>query len=105
MPIVDKGRHYYDPIFLEDVPYANGRVQEHLTPKEMEVLRALGRGLSNREIALELFVTEFTVKKHVSQVLAKLNLTDRTQAALWANANGVVAYPAFGSVSHPDFSA
>ncbi|QSO47297.1 LuxR C-terminal-related transcriptional regulator [Alicyclobacillus mengziensis] len=95
MRIVAKGRRYYDPIFLEEVPYAHDGFHEHLTPKEMEVLRSLGRGLTNREIAHELFITEFTVKKHVSQVLAKLNLADRTQAALWANANGLSAYPAF----------
>lgn len=50
-----------------------------------EVLKKLGEGLNNYQIAKELFISENTVKKHVSQILAKLNLQDRTQAALYAN--------------------
>lgn len=56
------------------------------------MLIELGKGLSNKEISEVLSVTEYTVKKHVSQVLAKLNLGDRTQAALYANAKGLVRY-------------
>ena len=51
---------------------------------EREVLAGLGRGLSNRQPAAELYVSEKTVKTHVSNVLAKLRLGDRTQAALFA---------------------
>ena len=61
-----------------------------LTPREREVLAGLGRGLSNRALADELFVSEKTVKTHVSSVLAKLRLPDRTQAALFAVRTGVV---------------
>ena len=57
---------------------------EQLTLRELEVLRALGEGLKNKDIAKKLFITEYTVKKHVSQILAKLDLADRTQAALYA---------------------
>jgi DNA-binding NarL/FixJ family response regulator len=57
---------------------------ELLTPRELEVLRLLARGLPNKAIARELTVTEKTVKTHVSNVLAKLQLADRTQAALYA---------------------
>jgi DNA-binding NarL/FixJ family response regulator len=55
-----------------------------LTPREREVLAGLGRGLTNRQLAEELFVAEKTVKTHVSNVLAKLRVPDRTQAALFA---------------------
>ena len=57
---------------------------DDLTPRELEVLRLLAVGRSNRQLAAELFVSEKTVKTHVSSILAKLRLSDRTQAALWA---------------------
>ena len=55
-----------------------------LTPRELEVLKMIGHGLSNREIATGLFLSEKTVKTHVSNILQKLGVTDRTQAALYA---------------------
>lgn len=55
-----------------------------LTEREIQVLREIGRGRSNKEIALELGVAEKTVKTHVSNILQKLHVADRTQAALYA---------------------
>jgi DNA-binding NarL/FixJ family response regulator len=55
-----------------------------LTARELEVLRLVGAGKANKEIAAELYISERTVRTHVSNVLAKLRLSSRTQAALWA---------------------
>ena len=55
-----------------------------LTPREREVLDLIGRGSANKRIALELGISEKTVKTHVGHVLAKLGVSDRTQAALYA---------------------
>lgn len=55
-----------------------------LTPREQDVLAELTQGKSNREIAASLFVTEKTVKTHISNIFGKLNVQDRTQAALYA---------------------
>jgi DNA-binding NarL/FixJ family response regulator len=60
-----------------------------LTPREIDVLRLLAAGRSNRALATELYVSERTVKAHVSNILAKLHVTDRTQAALWAVRHGL----------------
>lgn len=61
-----------------------------LTEREREVLVAVGRGLSNSEISRELYIGEATVKTHVSNVLAKLQLRDRVQAVVLAHQAGVV---------------
>lgn len=61
-----------------------------LTNREMEVLRLIAAGMSNSEIAEELVVSEYTVKGHVSNILSKLHLADRTQAAVYAWQKGVV---------------
>jgi DNA-binding NarL/FixJ family response regulator len=62
---------------------------DRLTPRELEVLRVIGRGLANAEIARELFISETTVKTHVARILMKLELRDRVQAAILAHEAGL----------------
>jgi NarL family two-component system response regulator LiaR len=65
--------------------------RDELTPREREVLELIGQGLSNKRIALELGVSEKTVKTHVGHLLAKLGVADRTQAALHAVRSGLLS--------------
>ena len=61
-----------------------------LTPRELQVLRHISLGLSNREIGLALEISVETVKEHVQNILRKLDVNDRTQAAVWAVRQGCV---------------
>ena len=63
-----------------------------LSPREMEVLTLIAEGLTNKEIGERLFVSEGTVKNHVSDILSTLGLRDRTQAALFALRSGLVPF-------------
>jgi DNA-binding NarL/FixJ family response regulator len=69
---------------------AAGLLVDDLTEREYEILKYVARGESNREIGEALYITEGTVKNHVSNILSKLGLRDRTQAALWAREHGLV---------------
>ena len=60
-----------------------------LTPRELEVLSLIAQGQSNREIATSLTISEKTVKTHVGNILSKLHLADRTQAAIYAHRHGL----------------
>ncbi|MCR8629809.1 response regulator [Paenibacillus radicis (ex Xue et al. 2023)] len=68
---------------------SQGRSPFMLTPREQEVLRHIASGMSNKEISEALHITEKTVKTHVSHVLDKLGMTDRTQAAIFAVKRGL----------------
>jgi NarL family two-component system response regulator LiaR len=83
----DAGEALIDPAVaarLVDVLARDRPSIERLTPREREVLELIGRGFSNKRIALELGIAEKTAKTHVSNLLGKLGLADRTQAALYA---------------------
>jgi two-component system, NarL family, response regulator LiaR len=62
----------------------------HLSGRELEVLELIANGLSNQEISARLFISEKTVKSHVSNILSKLHLSDRTQAAVYAWKKGIM---------------
>ena len=96
LAIIDtvKGRSHIDPQvagkllnLVAHQPYPSMPDQQLLgllSDREREILQLLGRGLNNAEIAQSLFLSEGTVKNYVSTILSKLNVTDRTQAALFA---------------------
>lgn len=69
---------------------ATTNVAAQLTERELDVLRLVGKGMSNREIAEGLFLSEGTVRNYVSTLLSKLQVSDRTQAAILAVKNGLV---------------
>ena len=66
---------------------------EDLTPRELEVLRLVTRGLTNRQIAKELYISVSTVKKSIQRIISKLNVSDRTQAAVRAIEMGLHSGP------------
>jgi DNA-binding NarL/FixJ family response regulator len=70
-------------------PKAEGSIAHGLTSREKEVLVLIAQGMSNKEIAAVLTITEKTVKTHVSNILSKLGMADRTQAALYAVKHGI----------------
>jgi DNA-binding NarL/FixJ family response regulator len=74
----------------KDVSARAVAVQFDLTEREIEVLQLIATGATNREIAQELVVSEGTVKNHVSNILSRLGLRDRTQAAIFARENNLL---------------
>ena len=87
----DAGEALIDPAVaarLVDALASDHRPEQPLTAREQDVLELLARGYANKRIARELGIAEKTVKTHVSHVLAKLGVSDRTQAALYATRAG-----------------
>ena len=84
--LVTRGKKFYDPeiIHCKINEETRGYLKE-LSPREQDVLKEIGKGFSNIEIAQRLFISEHTVKKHVSNILYKLNLNHRTEAAIYIN--------------------
>lgn len=97
---VARGDSYLDPAVTGRVldtyrsapkdPAETPEVDE-LTARELDVLRCVARGLSNSEIAAELFITEVTVKSHIGRIFVKLGLRDRAAAIVYAYERGIVA--------------
>ncbi len=88
--LVAGGRRYYDPEIMDSVMIREERDPlRELTRREIEILQSLAQGFNNRTIAEKLYISENTVKKHVCNLLDKLQLEDRTQAALFAFSRGL----------------
>ena len=68
--------------------------QINLTPRELQVLKLIASGMSNKDMSAHLEISEKTVKSHVNQVLSKLQVTSRTQAALYALRHGIATLDA-----------
>jgi len=86
---VARGKTYIDPSVARRVIVGAGP-RDDLTGREVEVLRAIGLGQTNKQIAEQLGVTEETVKTHVASLLAKLEVDNRTQAVVEAIRRGIV---------------
>jgi DNA-binding NarL/FixJ family response regulator len=76
-----------------ELPSRPGPLTDLLTDREVEVLRRVAAGATNREIAAALYLSTGTVKNHVSRILARLGLRDRTQAAVFARDHGLAPLP------------
>ena len=86
---VREGKRYLDPVVAPLL--AEHLAHRRLTSRELEVLKMVAKGMANKEIAAALNITEVTVKLHVSHVLEKLNVKDRTEAATAALKRGIIS--------------
>lgn len=89
--VVARGKKFFDQELLQESKWrSDGAVLGELTDRERDVLAELGKGLSNLQIARKLYISENTVKKHVSNILFKLGLNHRLEAALYINNSGSI---------------
>ena len=92
---VHNGRPFLQPSvafkFMEAMKRPSATLEEPLTEREHDILRHVARGLSNQEIADTLTISERTVRTHISHILDKLDLENRTQAALYALRHGLTS--------------
>lgn len=95
---VYNGQSYIQPVMTTELVKEFNRMttqekdkngEKSLTPRELEVLRLIAEGMLNKEIAQKLYISEKTVKNHVSNIFRKLNVSDRTQAAIYAFKNNI----------------
>lgn len=91
---INGGKSYIEPSLT---PYFNRKLEKKkeirtdaLSKREIQVLELIAEGNFNKEIAEKLFISEKTVKNHVSSIFKKINVSDRTQAAIYAIKNGIV---------------
>jgi two-component system nitrate/nitrite response regulator NarL len=83
-----KGKKYFDSYFIDSMINENIGLKckiDMLTLREKEILMEMAKGLSNRKISERFYITEHTVKKHINHIFDKLNISDRTEAALYVN--------------------
>ncbi|HEY6606739.1 MAG TPA: response regulator transcription factor [Gaiellaceae bacterium] len=103
--LVEAIRQAANGVLPEPVGRASKRVNAAaestgLTERELAVLRALGEGRSNKEIAKSLWLAEQTVKFHLTNIYRKLNVSSRTEAVHWAYAHGLIEAPLAGAESN-----
>ncbi len=84
--IVCHGDRYIEPSMIPMLKdrLDNGKKDETLSKREFEVLKLIAQGMFNKEIAIKLSISEKTVKNHISNIFKKINVSDRTQAAVYA---------------------
>jgi two-component system, NarL family, response regulator LiaR len=86
-----KGESVIEPrvtnVMMKKLRSSEKKLHDQLTDREMDVLLCIGEGMTNQEISEDLFIGIKTVKTHVSNILSKLGVSDRTQAAVYANRN------------------
>ena len=82
-------RQFSEMARREDIILVSDELADLLNESELKIIRAVGRGLSNREISTTLYLSEGTVRNYISSILMKLELRDRTQLAIWAVQKGM----------------